>query len=73
MVNAKEMEIKENKESCKAKNYNNIWNEGDEQAQMLSCDQRFGLNVGGSCHWVDELLFRKIRGCLIHEFINNIT
>jgi hypothetical protein len=26
---------------------------------MLSCDQRFGLNIGGSCHWVDELLFRK--------------
>jgi hypothetical protein len=32
----------------------NIWGEGDEQAQMLSCDQKFGLNIRGSYYWVDE-------------------
>jgi hypothetical protein len=25
----------------------------------LNCDQKLNLNIGGSCHWVDELLFRK--------------
>jgi hypothetical protein len=49
MVNAKEMEIRKTKKVAMRKNYNNIWSEGDEQAQMLNCDQRFGLNIEGLC------------------------
>jgi hypothetical protein len=26
---------------------------------MLSCDQRFGINIGGSYYWVDEPLFNN--------------